>query len=44
MITGPTAYIFAGVLITTIYSSLDLTKDYKEDSSEYKQLRPLYVI
>ena len=44
LITGPTAYIFAGVLITTIYSSLDLTKDYKEDSTEYKQLRPLYVI
>jgi hypothetical protein len=44
MITGPLAYIFAGVVVSTISHGIDLNADIKEDSDDYRKIRPLYIV
>lgn len=44
MITGPLAYIFAGVVVTTISHGIDLNGHIEEDSEDYRKIRPLYIV
>lgn len=44
LIKGPLAYIFAGVLVSTVYPDLNLNGDYLETDHDYKKIRSFYVI
>ena len=44
MIKGPLAYIFSGVLTSTVYPDLNLNGDYLDTDPLYKSIRSFYVI
>lgn len=44
MITGPLAYIFAGVVVSTISHGIELNSNIDENSEDYRKIRPLYIV
>ena len=44
MITGPLAYIFAGVVVSTISHGIDLNSNIDENTEDYRKIRPLYIV